>query len=552
MIDFRILSPMEKVFLDTAPAADARQTRFEGFQNECVSFQAAVMSDDAPARLPVMLRAQSPLGSRVRVRSVRSVPVTLATLPGADDNYLRKTPGLYPDLLSDRLRTHLQAGLWHAFWMEVTPEGAAAGNYEIQLQLLHADTGEVLSQASACVRILPGFLPEQMLRRTNWFHSDCLAQYYRVPVFSAEHWQLIERFMAVAARRGVNMILTPLFTPPLDTAVGGERPTVQLVGVRQSPEGWQFDFSLLRRWVAAARRAGMEYFEMSHLFTQWGALHAPKIMADTDAGPVRVFGWETAACSPEYAGFLRALLPQLMDELRALGIADHTYFHISDEPCESMLEDYAAARALVAPYVDGCPIIDALSSLKFYASGIVKKPIPGINHLQEFVDAGVPGLWTYYCVSQYKAVSNLFMAMPAARTRMLGAQLYKYDIEGFLQWGYNFYNSQYSLYPIDPYAVTDADGVFPAALAFQVYPGANGEPEESIRLLLCHMAMQDLRALRWLESLTSRAHVLSLLSDCAGGPLTLVDYPRSADFFARLRAAVNREILERKGLAFHS
>ena len=83
MIDFRILSPMEKVFLDTAPAADARQTRFEGFQNECVSFQAAVMSDDAPARLPVMLRAQSPLGSRVRVRSVRSVPVTLATLPGA-------------------------------------------------------------------------------------------------------------------------------------------------------------------------------------------------------------------------------------------------------------------------------------------------------------------------------------------------------------------------------------------------------------------------------------------------------------------------------------
>ena len=37
-----------------------------------------------------------------------------------------------------------------------------------------------------------------------------------------------------------------------------------------------------------------------------------------------------------------------------------------------------------------------------------------------------------------------------------------------------------------------------------------------------------------------------------GGPLTLVDYPRSADFFARLRAAVNREILERKGLAFHS
>ena len=257
MIDFRILSPMEKVFLDTAPAADARQTRFEGFQNECVSFQAAVMSDDAPARLPVMLRAQSPLGSRVRVRSVRSVPVTLATLPGADDNYLRKTPGLYPDLLSDRLRTHLQAGLWHAFWVEVTPEGAAAGDYEIQLQLLHADTGEVLSQASACVRILPGFLPEQTLRRTSWFHSDCLAQYYRVPVFSAEHWQLIERFMAVAARRGINMILTPLFTPPLDTARGRRAPHGAAGGrVAKARRAGSFDFSLLRRWVAACAARG--------------------------------------------------------------------------------------------------------------------------------------------------------------------------------------------------------------------------------------------------------------------------------------------------------
>lgn len=543
MIDFRVISPMEKVFPDAPPAPDAQQRCFEGFENESISFQAAVMSDAAQDRVPVILRAQSALGSRVHIRSVRCVPVTLATLPGADDNYLRKAPGLYPDLLSPRLRTHLQAGLWHAFWIEVTAEGAPAGEYEIALHLLHAQTGEVLRQASACVRILPGLLPEQALRRTNWFHSDCLAQYYHVPVFSAEHWQLIERFMAVAARRGINTILTPLFTPPLDTAVGGERPTVQLVGVRKAEDGWQFDFSQLRRWVAAAQRAGMRYFEMSHLFTQWGARHAPKIMADTEAGPVRVFGWETDARSPEYAAFLRALLPRLMDELRALGIADHTYFHISDEPSEAMLEDYAAARALVAPYVDGCPIIDALSSLKFYASGVVKKPIPALNHLQDFVDAGVPGLWTYYCVGQYKDVSNLYMAMPAARTRMLGVQLYKYDIEGFLQWGYNFYNAQYSLYPIDPYAVTDADGVFPAGDAFQVYPGAEGEPEESIRLLLCHMAMQDLRALRWLEALTSRAHVLALLESCAQGPLTLTDYPHEAAFFARLRSAVNREIL---------
>lgn len=32
----------------------------------------------------------------------------------------------------------------------------------------------------------------------------------------------------------MNMLYTPLFTPPLDTAVGGERMTVQLVGMEKA------------------------------------------------------------------------------------------------------------------------------------------------------------------------------------------------------------------------------------------------------------------------------------------------------------------------------
>lgn len=543
MIETIVISPLEKVFLDTAPAKCSQQNHFEGFQNESISFQLAVHADAAHARTPVVLRAQGDIADHITIRSVRNVPVTLATLPDADDNYLRKTPGLYPDLLQDNLHTHLQCDMWHAYWIELIPDGLPAGDYSISLSLLHATKGECLSQAQASVRILPGALPRQTLLRTNWFHSDCLAQYYRVPVFSQEHWQLIERFMCTAARRGINMILTPLFTPPLDTQVGGERPTVQLVDVYQDENGWRFDFSLLDRWVATAQRAGIQYFEMSHLFTQWGARHAPKIMAHTPDGFKRVFGWETDAASEAYAAFLRAFLPSLMQRLHALGIAGRTYFHISDEPSERMLDDYKAARALVAPYVEDCPIIDALSSLKFYASGAIKKPIPAINHLQAFVDAGVPDLWTYYCVSQYKDVSNLFIAMPAARTRMLGVQLYRYDIEGFLQWGYNFYNTQESRYAINPYAVTDADGVFPAGDPFQVYPGPDGFPQESIRLLLCHMAMQDLRALRWLESLTGREHVLSLLRECAGGEVTLTHYPQDAAFFGTLRARINAEIM---------
>ncbi len=65
---------------------------------------------------------------------------------------------------------------------------------------------------------------------TEWFHSDYLADYYHVDVFSEEYWRIVENFLRKAKERGVNMILTPILTLPLDTLIGGERTTTQLVG----------------------------------------------------------------------------------------------------------------------------------------------------------------------------------------------------------------------------------------------------------------------------------------------------------------------------------
>jgi len=38
---------------------------------------------------------------------------------------------------------------------------------------------------------------------------------------------------------------------------------------------------------------GIQCFEIAHLFTQWGAKHAPKIMATVDGEYRKIFGWET-------------------------------------------------------------------------------------------------------------------------------------------------------------------------------------------------------------------------------------------------------------------
>ena len=63
-------------------------------------------------------------------------------------------------------------------------------------------------------------------------HQKCIATHYKIDVFSEQYWEYVQNFLQTAFEHGMNMVLTPLFTPPLDTKVGAERPTVQLVGVK--------------------------------------------------------------------------------------------------------------------------------------------------------------------------------------------------------------------------------------------------------------------------------------------------------------------------------
>ena len=135
--------------------------------------------------------------------------------------------------------------------------------------------------------------------------------------------------------------------------------------------------------------------------------------------------------------------------------------------------------------------------------------------------------------------SNRFIVLPGYRTRILGTLLYKYRLDGFLHWGYNFYYSERSLYPVDPYRNTDADGAFPSGDSFLVYPGADGKPEESIRQMLMDEAMSDYCAFLALEKLAGRERVLELIDE---KKVTFDDYPQEEAYLLRLRGRVNEEI----------
>ncbi|SDT05265.1 protein of unknown function [Paenibacillaceae bacterium GAS479] len=542
----RTIHSLVKVFADEPLNAESFQ-QASALLNETYSFQLAYRSDRQIKN--VRAEAKSALPGSVTIREIGLVPADFPIYADHDGFLLRDTPGLYPDPLYP-----INDGLvclpnqWRALWVTVEPDsGAAPGSYDIALSL-ESEEGETLGAASFKLELLPASLPPQRLIHTEWFHTDCIATHYNVDVWSEEHWRLVEKFVRTAVNSGINMLLTPLFTPPLDTRIGGERPTVQLIDVEKSGSVYSFGFERLQRWVNMARAAGVEYFEMSHLFTQWGAKHAPKIVGTVNGSEEKLFGWETDAAGDEYGSFLEQLLPELVQFIEGNGLKDIVYFHVSDEPTMYSIDSYRSASELLQRHIKGFKVFDALSEYEFYEQGLVPIPVPANNHIEPFLEHGVENLWTYYCCVQYKGVANRFFAFPSVRSRILGMQLYKYNIAGFLQWGYNFWYSQYSTKAIDPFRVTDADGSFPAGDAFIVYPGPDG-PLESLRLQVMREALQDLRALQGLEQRIGRAAVMELLEEGLDSPLTFSSYPQEADWLLRKREQINHKLAKVSELA---
>ncbi|MCR4718937.1 MAG: DUF4091 domain-containing protein [Firmicutes bacterium] len=475
-------------------------------KGEKASYQIAFKAE---RRTTVKIATNSSIKKNIKLYSVGCVPVNLPTYPDAidDENYITVEPTIMPDILYPIQNNEILAEGWfQSLWVSVD-ENAPVGTHQIEIELMgNTEKGSI----TLYYEVLPIELPKQEVIFTEWFHCDCIASYYKVDMMSKEHWALIEKFIKMASENGVNMILTPIFTPPLDTIVGGERPTMQLVKIKKSVKEYTFDFSDLIRWIDMCKKYNIKYFEMAHLFTQWGAEFTPKIMADVGGEEKRIFGWDIKSDSEEYKEFLSHFLPALISCLENAGVSKNTYFHISDEPSAEQLESYKRAKEVVLPYLKGFKIMDAMSSYELYENGIIEHPVVAVDHIEKFCANNVPDLFGYYCCIQTVGVSNRFIAMPSRRNRAIAYPIFKYGLSGFLHWGYNFYYSQLSKYEINPFEETSAGGAFPSGDSFSVYPGEDG-PIASLRLLIFNEALQDIGVMKVLSDKIGKQRVIEII-----------------------------------------
>lgn len=539
----RFHSPLEKISSHRAKDMPVI-TSLDGLWGETVSFQISCefsieYYDDYYSKVSV----ECP-GCDIAVFQVEDTPCTFPCGPESTGAYLTKIPALVPDILVPyQLEpVRLNNRLSRVFWVDVT---IPKGNESTEILVKFCSRNDDLQHsASILLNIIPVCLPEQTIRHTEWFYGDCLCNQYGCEMFSDEFFSIAERYIRCAVAHGMDTLLTPVFTPSLDIEPFSRRLPGQLVHITSNDKGYSFDFSLLNRWVNMAKDCGIRFFEIAPFFTQWGAKFAAEIYLDTPSFSKTLFGWETPALSREYADFLKQFLPLLVKQLNLLGIKEHTYFHISDEPSLEHLENYKMARNMIVPYLDGCLVMDALSNYEFYGQDLVSIPVVAEDFLEPFLKEERKGeLWTYSCCCQDRLVPNVFISMPSIRGRILGVLMYKENLNGFLRWGFNFWNSQFSKQAIDPYLVTDAELGFPSGDGFLVYPGKDGMPIPSLRLKNLRDAFQDHRALCALESRIGRQRVLSLVEEYLGN-ISFTQYPVEEQCFINFRQAINHCLKE--------
>ena len=136
------------------------------------------------------------------VREVRHVPALNNGRAKTDGDYITTAPALIPDILAPIDYAGCIVAVPYnvtSVWVDIDiPEdynGVLESELTVKLVYVprgsNTDTFE--TSENLTVEIINASLPKQKLLFTQWFHSDCIADYYKVEKWSDEHFELISK-----------------------------------------------------------------------------------------------------------------------------------------------------------------------------------------------------------------------------------------------------------------------------------------------------------------------------------------------------------------------
>jgi hypothetical protein len=473
-----------------SPASAPAAVVIDSARNEYESAQIVVRSD-GQAIEKLAVEVSKPSGTptpTVTAQFVGYVPVKHGTIDTPDDHLVAKPPVDLPDPILDKETISLPADQSQPIWITVyVPRDTKPGDYAASIKIT-ADTSVVTVPLK--IKVHPFTLPDdRTLQLTNWFSPGNIAAWHHVPIWSDRFWRVLENYASCMASYRQNVLITPNW---------------ELIVCHDDGKGnLTFDFSQFDRWVELFIKAGViGTIEGGHFGGrgEWTAAdfdsYAPRILSPDGSEKPRK---SLKVTSEEYRAFLAQYLPALQKHLEKNGWLKQYVQHLCDEPIKENAESYKKLASYVKQYAPKLRIIDACMCSELAGSIDIWVPQPphfesDIKFFRERQKAG-DEVWFYTCLSPKGRYMNRFVDYPLIDVRLLHWVNFKYDLPGYLHWGFNYARG-------DPFQNLEPDWgnntFLPPGDSHIVYPGKAG-PLSSIRLEALRDGVEDYEMLKLLE-----------------------------------------------------
>ncbi len=489
------VDPLEKVFRESAVfaehdlATDAARGEHASFQ---VAVRASVPIDDlrAVATAPAMGGHSLPdarTGFVGYVRVGRSTPT-----PSRDR--LMPPSAYFPDPILDAPSVNVEANQTQPVWITVpVPAEAEPGQYDGALTLSGIVAGKRFEEElTFSVRVHAPVVSSTSLWVTNWYSlaPDRLALMnggVAVEPYSDTYWDLLR----VIARKMAEYRQNVAMIAPL-----------RLAEYALGEEGLTIDFARFDRTVEIFMEEGVigriEGGHIGRRHSTWTTpfvVHVP-VWKDGEAELERMPIGDARA-----QAFYSRFLPALVDHLRERGWLELYMQHLADEPIEANAASYVEIADYVRNWAPELRIVEAVHNRDL--EGSVDVWVPQLDFMHQDYDFYASReevgeeAWFYTCLAPQGEYANRFIELPLMKTRLLHWINYRYDIPGYLHWGYNAWRQ-------DPFGestgiIVESGNVLPGGDAWIVYPGT-GKLLSSVRLEAMRDGIVDYELLRQLEA----------------------------------------------------
>ena len=496
------VSAMARVFEDgykMPPAGDTLQ--LYGLRGETLSGQFAIKAVKNLKNVSVSIgdiknyESEAVLSPEtIQWNFVGSIPLQKNAPNQPPEVLVRPAPARFPDYLMTERQLDFKKDSYRGVWLTITlPEKTVAGLYTGNITVSSAQGKEKIPVS---LTIYPLTLPTtRHLKVTEWYTTKDFERFHGIHEKYSDAWfDMLTKYAENMAEHRQNIFRIPMNT----------------IGIKRTGSGeLEFDYTIFDRMARVFWNTGkMDYLETGFL-AEFGEKKwfSTKITFKDFTVEDEKSGKEITMPGEEV---IPRLLPAFERHLRRLGWLDKTLFHIHDEPTIRNVMAWRNISQTIHKYAPDLVRFDAIETT--YLFDDIEIAIPKLDHLDAWYETYEQaarcgtGLW-FYTVGIYQAGTypNKTIDMPVMDNRVMHWLNYKYDLTGYLHWGWNHWTE-------DPYKETGmhiGDG-------WHVYPVKDGVIN-SLRWEQMRNGIQDYECFLLLEN------KIRHLKDSLGSPFNWID-----------------------------